>query len=103
MKFWSRSSLDTAITGSGDHENYVVQFDLTKYLTVHNDGSALNDECEIIAVRIRSISVNRMWPNIPKTTLVFSSKKKYCTIDELDNKDDIDFHDFHKAVKPKYG
>ena len=44
-----------------------------------------------------------MWPNIPRTTLLFSSKKKYSTMDDLDNNDDIDFYDFHKAIKPKYG
>ena len=103
MKFWSHSSLDTAVTGSGDHENYFVQFNLNEYLKIHNNGALLNDECETIAVRIRSVSVNRMWPNIPKTTLLFTSKKKYYTIDDLENKSDIDFHDFHKAVKPKYG
>ena len=63
----------------------------------------LNDECEMIAVRIRTVSNHRNWPNIPKTILLFSRKMKYYTIDELYNKDDIDFHDFHKAVNPKYG
>ena len=72
-------------------------------MKVHDNGAFLNDECETIAVRIRSVSVNRFWPNIAKTTLLFSSKKKYYTVEELDNKDDIGFHDFHKAVKPKYG
>ena len=70
---------------------------------VHNNGTSLNDECETIAVRIRTVSVNRMWPNIPKTTLLFSSKKKYFTMEALTNKDHTDFHDFHKAVKPNYG
>ena len=70
---------------------------------VHNNGSSLNDDCEIIAVRIRTVSVNQMWPNIPRTTLLFSSKNKYSTKDDLDNNDDIDFYDFHKAIKPKYG
>ena len=70
---------------------------------VYNDGLLLNEECEIIAVRIRTVSVHRMWPNIPGTTLLFSSKKKFYTANALDNKDDIDFYDFHKAIKPKYG
>ena len=70
---------------------------------VHNNGSSLNDDCEIIAVRIRTVSVNQMWPNIPRTTLLFSSKNKYYTNDDLDNNDDIDFYDFHKAINPKYG
>ena len=70
---------------------------------VHNNGASLYDQCVSIAVRIRTVSVNRMWPNIPKTTLLFSSKTKYYTMDALDNYDDIDFHDFHKAIKPKYG
>ena len=70
---------------------------------VRNNGTSLNDQCETIAVRIRTVSVNQMWPNIPKTTLLFSSKKKYFTTKALDNKDHIDFHDFHKAVKPNYG
>ena len=68
---------------------------------VYNDGSFFNEECEIIAVRIRTVSVHRMWPNIPRTTLLFSSKEKYHTIDALDNRDD--YHKFHKAIKPKYG
>ena len=70
---------------------------------IHNNSALLNDECETIAVRIRTVSVHQRWPNIPKTTLLFTSKKKYYTLDDLENKDDIDFHDFHKAVKPKYG
>ena len=81
---------------------------------VYNDGLFLNEECEIIAVRIRTVSVTDvdatvnqnphiMWPNIPGTTLLFSSKKKFYTANALDNKDDIDFYDFHKAIKPKYG
>ena len=69
---------------------------------IHNNGASLNDECKTIAVRIRTVSVHRMWPNIPKTTLLFSRKMKYFTIDGLNNKD-IDFHEFHKTVKPKYG
>ena len=73
-----------------------------EYLKIHN-GELLNDECKIIAVRIRTVSVNQMWPNIPKTTLLFSRKMKYYRTDELNNKDDIRFHDFHKAVNPKYG
>ena len=64
---------------------------------IHNNGASLNDECETIAVRIRTVSVHRMWPNIPKTTLLFSSKKTYY------KEDDIDFHEFHKSAKPKYG
>ena len=70
---------------------------------VHNNGTSSNDECEIIAVRIRTVSVNQMWPNIPRTTLLFSSKKKYYTTNDLDYNDDIEFHDFHKTIKPKYG
>ena len=69
---------------------------------VHNNGTSLNDECETIAVRIRTVSVNQMWPNIPKTTVLFSSRKKFYTKDVLDDKDDIHY-EFHKAVKPKYG
>ena len=102
-KIESLLSLDTAITGSGDHENYFVQLNLTKYLMIHNNGASLNDECETIAVRIRTVSVHRMWPNIPKTTLLFSRKMKYYTIDALNDKNNIDFHEFHKTVKPKYG
>ena len=102
-KIESLSSHDTAVTGSGDHENYFVQLNLTEYLLIDNNGASLYDECETIAVRIRTVSVHRMWPNIPKTTLLFSRKMKYYTIDALNNKDDIDFHEFHKTVKPTYG
>ena len=91
------------MSGSGDHENYFVQLSLTKYLMDHNNGASSNDDCETIAVRIRTVSVNRMWPNIPRTTLLFTSKKIYYTMRDLEEKHDIDFHDFHKAIKPNYG
>ena len=56
---------------------------------VHNNGASSNDDCETIAVRIRWVSDNRMWPNIPKTTLLFSSKKIYYTIGDLEEKHDM--------------
>ena len=89
----SVKSLDTAKSGSGDHENYYVQLNLTEYLIIHKNGSMLNAACESKAVRIRSISEQRLWPNIPRTTLIFSSKSTVYVAD----------YNFHKKVKPKYG
>ena len=96
---WSRLSLDTAATGSGDHENYFVQLNLSKYLKVHKNGSLLNADCKTIAVRIRTVFDHQMWPNINATTLLFSNNTKYYSDDALD----ISNYDFHKAIKPEYG
>lgn len=103
MTSLSLFSLDTAETGSGDHENYFVQLDLKEYLTLHKNGSYLEAQCENKAVRIRPIGDQRFWPNIAETTLLFSSKNKFYTIDALDALDMTSFHTFHKAIKPKYG
>ena len=103
--FLAFSSIDTANTGTGDHENYFVQLDLNNYLTTNN-GSLFNGQCEFIGVRIRTVSnlfnADRsgiMWPNIPKTTLLFSNKRTYYSSDALT----IDDYNFHKTVKPHYG
>ena len=97
----SINSLDTAKSGTGDHENYFVQLNLAEYLMVHTNGSFLNAECESEAVRIRPVNVGTMWPNIKNTTLLFSSKSTFNTEGVIEG--DISFHDFHKAVKPNYG
>ena len=71
-------------------------------MIVHKNGSFLNAGCESKAVRIRPVSGHIMWPNIPGTTLLFSSIKYYFK-DALDQIGAIVFYDFHKAVKPNYG
>ena len=63
----------------------------------------LNDECENIAVRIRTVNVHNIWPNMTEATLLFSSKKKYYSVDAVDSLNLTSYHDFHKAIKPKYG
>ena len=100
---WSRWSLDTADTGSGDHENYFDQLNLSKYLKVHKNGSLLNADCKTIAVRIRTVFGHQMWPTINATTLLFSNKTKYHSSEGLDSNDAISNYDFHKAIMPEYG
>ena len=94
-------SLDTADTGSGDHENYFVQLNLKDYLTIHKDGLLLNADCELTAVRIRTIGDHQMWPHITGTTLLFSSETKYYSINALDQMMSVD--GFYKAIQPRYG
>ena len=107
-KSFSLLSVDTAVSGSGDHENYFVQLDLTKYTVVHKNGSLVDADCESKAVRIRPISEHIFWPNIPRTTLLFSENENYFNKSTLEKIEDIDdFDDFngslHRAVKPNYG
>ena len=94
--------MDTAITGTGDHENYFAQLDLDAYIRNH-DGHLLNANCEAKAIRIRAVSGHIMWPSIPKTTLLFSDKKTYS--EETVVLDDVDTNDFnfYASVKPHYG
>ena len=97
-KCFSLLSLDTA-DGTGDHEN-----DYSKNKIIYKNGSLVDADCESKAVRIRNIIEHTFWPNIPRTTLLFSNIKFY----NLSEIGDIDvFSDFngsfHKAVKPKYG
>ena len=103
MKIFSRQSIDTANTGTGDHENYFAKLDLNDYLTKH-DGDLLEAQCEAKAIRIRAVSKQIMWPNIPKTTLLFSDKKTYYSKGavDLDDEDENDFT-FYPTVKPHYG
>ena len=105
MKIFSCQSIDTANTGTGDHENYFAKLDLDDYLTEH-DGDLLDAQCEAKAIRIRAVSDQIMWPNIPKTTLLFSDKKTYYSkgavdLDHLD--DDKNDFTFYPTVKPHYG
>ena len=107
-KLFSLKSVDTAESGTGDHENYFVQLDLSKYTMVHQNGSRIDADCESKAVRIRNISNHTFWPNIPRTTLLFSKNENYDNKTTLEDKGDIDdFVDsigsFSKAVKPNYG
>ena len=90
---------------SGDHENFYADYllNMTETLILHNNGSFINDHCESKAVRIRAISEQRMWPNLPRQTLLFSSQSKYNTESLLEETGDIDLYDFHYAVNPKYG
>ena len=77
---------------------------------MHTNGSLVDAGCKSKAVRIREICKHRLWPNIPRTTLLFSNlstKKSYNQI-SLEQTGDIDiFNDslgnFSKAVKPNYG
>ena len=99
-------SLDTAISGTGDHENYFAQFDLNHYLDqastlVYKNGSSVNADCEPKAVRIRSILNQRMWPTISRTTLLFSSMSKYQIYPERVQLNGT--FQYHQAVKPNYG
>ena len=101
-------SFDTATSGSGDHENYFVQLDLTEYTILDKDGSLIDADCESKAVRIRNISEHRHWPNIPGTTLLFSENENYENETSLHETGDIDCFDnfvgnFSKAVKPNFG
>ena len=76
-------------------------------MSVHEDGSLLNAECEIISVRIRTVGNgtkgHQMWPNIIGTTLLFSRKTKYYSENALDSLNLTSVHDFQKAIKPRYG
>ena len=112
MKQKSLQSLDTPAI-RGDHENYFAKYnDINKYSIKHRNGSVLDTgfDCEAIAVLIRAKTdedysgdySGRMWPNILKTTLVFS-RIKYIFENELDRIGDIDCYDFQKAIKPSYG
>ena len=99
----SHESIDTADTGTGDHENFFAQLDLNGYLTEH-DSHLLDAQCVTKAIRIRAVSDQIMWPNIPKTTLLFSDKNTYHpkgTVD-LDDENKNDFT-FYPTVKPHYG
>ena len=69
---------------------------------VHQDGSYVNADCKSKAVKIRTNSTHVMWPNIARTTLLFSDIKYYFE-DDLDKIGDIDSYNFYKAVKPNYG
>ena len=107
-KLFSLKSVDSAKSGSGDHENYFVQLDLSKYTMVHKNGSLVDADCESKAVRIRNISEHTFWPNIPRTTLLFSKNQDYIyetTVEDIGDIDyfDDDFGSFSKAVKPNYG
>ena len=95
--------MDTAITGTGDHENYFAQLDLDAYIRNH-DGHLLNANCEAKAIRIRAVSGHIMWPSIPKTTLLFSDKKTYYPSGAV-NLDYEDINNFilYPTVKPHYG
>ena len=103
---------NNAILQGGDHENYYVQHDLTKYSILYQNGSLVNAVCEAKAVRIRTITGHTLWPNIFRTTLLFSSKR-VSGIDTFDYENDMKpgdigyFNDstgnYHKAVKPNYG
>ena len=107
----SLQSLDTPDI-NGDHENYYAKYkDMNKYLIKHRNGSVLDAgfDCEAIAVLIRTTDsyyngndIWRMWPNIPRTTLVFS-RIEYIFEDDLDRIGDINCYDFQKAIKPSYG
>ena len=103
QKWWTLwTSIDTAATGTGDHENYFVRLNLADYLRKH-DHALLNANCESIAVRIRDVSNQRLWPNIPLTTLLFSNTSTYYSPDYLDQIGDIQIFKFHQTVKPNYG
>ena len=55
-------------------------------------------------MRIRTISEHDFWPNIPRTTLVFSDKTKFYNEFSLSKTEYVDvFDDIRKAVKPNYG
>ena len=95
MNILSRNSIDTADTGTGDHENYFTRLDLNEYLTEH-DADLLDAQCEIKAIRIRAVADQIMWPNIPKTTLLFSDKNTYSS-------KRVDLDDYYPTVKPHYG
>ena len=98
LKIFSRQSIDTAETGSGDHENYFAKLDLNEYL-IKRGGDLLNGQCETKATRIRAVSNQIMWPNIPKTTLLFSYNEKYYSKGAMDITDFI----FYPIIKPQYG
>ena len=98
----SLKSVDTAESGSGDHENYFVQLDLSKYTMVHKNGSLVEADCESKAVRIRNTPQHTSWP-FPRTTLLFSKNENYDNKTTLEDKGDIDDFAFSKAVKPNYG
>ena len=105
LKIVSHESIDTADTGTGDHENFFAQLDLNGYLTEH-DSHLLDAQCVTKAIRIRAVSDQIMWPNIPKTTLLFSDKKIYHSsggvdLDHLD--EDENNFTFYPTVKPHYG
>ena len=95
--------MDTAESGTGDHENFFAKLDMTQAILRHFDGKPVNDDCQPIAVKIRQIDEQRMWPNIPQTTLLFSEKKTYLTESALDFIGESVYYKFHKAVKPLYG
>lgn len=76
---------------------------MTKYTILHKNGSLVDADCESKAVRIRDISEHSFWPNIPRTTLLFSENENYCDEASLENTGDINIFNFHKAVKPNFG
>ena len=84
---------------------------MSKYTIVHNNGSRIDQtsaDCDSKAVRIRNISEHTFWPNIPRTTLLFSKNGAYNNKTTVEDKGDIDYFDddfgnFSKAVKPNYG
>ena len=78
-----------------------MQLNLQEYLIVYKNGSLLNADCEITAVRIRTIGDHQMWPDIAGTTLLFSSEAKYYSVNALDKMTSV--HGFYKAIQPRYG
>ena len=71
-----------------------MQLNLQEYLIVYKNGSLLNADCEITAVRIRTIDGHQMWPNINGTTLLFSMKR---------NSSETIYYEFHREIQPRYG
>ena len=80
-----------------------MRLNLQEYLTVHRDGELFKADCEITAVRIRTVGDHKIWPYITRTTLLFSSEKKYYTVEALDQMDLTGVYGFHKTIQPRYG